>query len=184
MHAPRVWRRLKRWAEIFLDANMQRPFSSLAVLLIFGLVFQSALPLLGQSKDSIVGTWVLDLSKSDFMPENDALRSRTMVFEAVDKGVKCTITTLTERGNGRVTIDSSYTAHYDGKDVPIDSSALDTVALKRIDANTIERTGKIRGQVVETAAMKVSSDGKILTVTTKGTINGEDYSSSQVFARQ
>jgi hypothetical protein len=126
----------------------------------------------------------LDLAKSDFMPENDALRSRTMVFEAIDKGVKCTITTLTERGNGRVTVDNNYAAQYDGKDVPIDSSALDTVALRRVDANTVERTGKIRGKAVETATMKVATDGKVLTVTTEGSINGQDYSSTQVFNRQ
>lgn len=164
---------------------MQRTIPHLGLLFLFAcFLFQGARPMHGQSKDSLAGTWVLDLSKSDFVPDNDALRGRTMVFEAVNNGVKCTITTHTERGNGRVTVDNNFTAHYDGKDVPIDSSALDTVALKRIDANTVERTGKIRGKAVETATMKVSADGKVLTMTTTGTINGVDYSSTQIFDRQ
>lgn len=164
---------------------MQQPLRH-PVLLFLALVLlvQSSSRLFSQSKDSLSGTWELDLSKSDFVPDNDALRGRTMVFEALDNGVKCTITTHTERGNGRVTVDNNYTARYDGKDVPIDASALDTVALKRIDANTVERTGKIRGKAVETATMKVSADGKVLTVTTSGTINGIDYSSTQIFDRK
>src|SRR5262252_4123694 len=72
----------------------------------------------GQGANPLVGTWELDLSKSDFNPET-AIRERTMVFAAVDNGMTCKMTTLTERGNGRVTTESTYTAHYDGKDVPI-----------------------------------------------------------------
>ena len=107
-----------------------------------------------------------------------------MIFAPADNGVACKITTVTERGNGRVTTDSTYTARYDNRDVPIDSSSLDTVALRRIDANTYERTGKIRGKSAETATMKISTDGKILIVTTTGSNNGEDHSSTQKFVRQ
>ena len=63
-------------------------------------------------------------------------------------------------------------------------SPLDTVSLKRIDANTVKRTGKTHGKVVETMTMKVSADGKTLTVTTMGNFQGDDYSSVQVFDRQ
>jgi len=68
--------------------------------------------------------------------------------------------------------------------VPIEGSQLDTVALKRVDANTVERTGKVKGQVAETVTMKISGAGKILTMTTKGSIDGVDYSSTQVYAKQ
>lgn len=138
-------------------------------------------PVHGQSKDSILGTWVLDRGKSDFMPDNNNLFSRTMIFEAIDNGFNCTIRTESTR---RDMAETKYTAHYDGKDAPIDVSALDTVSLRRIDANTIERTGKIRGKAVETATMKVSADGKTLIITTKGSIDGQNYSSTQVFDRK
>lgn len=155
----------------------------LAILSIFVFLFVFSRPMLGQ-KDSLLGTWVLNRGSSDFMPENETLQSRTMFFEAAENGVKCTITTVNEAGNGRTTIDNTYLARYDGKDVPIDSSALDTVALKRIDANSVERIGKIRGKRVETATMKISADGKVLTVTTMGSIDGRDYRSTQIFERQ
>ena len=143
-------------------------------------------PALGQSKqvkDLLIGVWELDLSKSDFTPET-TIRVRTMVFSPVDNGVACKITTITERGNGRVTTEITYTARYDNKDVPIESPSLDTVALRKIDANTYGRTGKIRGKAAETATMKVSMDGKLLIVTTTGSIEGQDYSSTQLFVRQ
>jgi hypothetical protein len=77
-----------------------------------------------------------------------------------------------------------YTAGFDGNDYPIKGSTLEVVTLRRIDPRTVERTGKIKGQVVETATMKVSADGDVLTMTTKGTANGSTYSSTQVFERQ
>jgi len=58
------------------------------------------------------------------------------------------------------------------------------VALKRVNPTTTVRTGKIRGQATETATMVVSADSKVLTITTKGSGNGVDYSSTQVFNRK
>lgn len=135
----------------------------------------------GQAKDPFVGTWLLDRGKSDFMPYFP-LQRRTMIMAAVDNGVNCVIRTVSDR---QETTEVTYSAHYDGKDVPIESSALDTVSLRRIDANTVERKGKIRGNVVESALMKISADGKVLTIMTEGSIpNGEPYKSLQVFNRQ
>jgi hypothetical protein len=159
-----------------------RPLAPLC-LVIVAMLPQGARPILAQSKDSIIGAWLLDRSKSDFMPDTN-IQSRTMLFEAIDTGFKCTITTLRLGGNGETTTESTFTAHYDGKDVPIDSSALDTVSLRRIDANTIERTGKIKSKSVETATLTVSPDRKVLTIVTKGSVDGEDYSSTQVFNRK
>ena len=65
---------------------------------------------------------------------------------------------------------SVYTANYDGKPYPITGSATaDTVTLKRVDANTSERTDSKGGKVVQTFIRAVSNDGKTMTVTIKGT---------------
>jgi len=165
-----------------MTCSRPRFFHCLLVIAI-GVLCLAHARVLGQAADPLVGTWELDRSKSDFTPES-AIRERTLVFSAVDNGVMCKMTTLTERGNGRVTTDSTYTAHYDNKDVPIDSSALDTVALKRVDPKTFERSGKIRGKAVEAATMKISTDGKVLTITTTGSIDGQDYNNTQVFSRK
>jgi hypothetical protein len=134
----------------------------------------------GQTKDSLLGTWALDRGKSVFDPDT-TLQSRTISFEAKDGGVSFLQKTVTDRGN---TVQINFVAQYDGKDVPISGSQMDSVAFKRIDANTVERTGKIGGKVVETATAKVSNGGKTLTITTKGSIDGVDYSSTQVYVKQ
>jgi hypothetical protein len=46
---------------------------------------------------------------------------------------------------------------------------VDVVSLKRIDANSSERTDKKAGKVVQTYHRKVAADGKTMTVTRKGT---------------
>ena len=134
----------------------------------------------GADKDPLVGTWVLDRGKSVFDPDTE-LEGRTIIFDAKGGGISFVQRTVTAAGN---TIQSDYVASYDGKDVPISGSQLDTVALKRIDATKVERTGKMGGKVAETATMVISNAGKTLTIATKGSFGGVDYSSTQVFDKQ
>ena len=153
-----------------------------SILFVFGiaLLLSPAEGLLAQGKDPFVGNWQLSRGKSDFTPPFPFFK-RTVVIEAAEGGYKWVTKTVSDR---QQTIESTYTARLDGKDVPIENSNLDTMALRRIDANTIESTAKIKGAMVESATMKMSADGKVMTVTTKGSINGEEYSSVQVFLRQ
>lgn len=134
----------------------------------------------GADQDPLIGTWVLDRGNSVFDPETELL-GRAVIFEAKGAGLSFVQKTVTAAGN---TVQSDYVAGYDGKDVPISGSQLDTVALKRVNANTVERTGKIGGKVSESATMVVSNAGKTLTITTKGSFSGVDYSSTQVFEKQ
>ena len=63
-----------------------------------------------------------------------------MKIEAAGEGEKATTEGVNAAGTATKT---EYTAQYDGKDYPITGSqTADTVALKRIDARTIERTDK------------------------------------------
>jgi hypothetical protein len=150
------------------------------LLAILTLAFVSLAPAFSQAKDGLVGTWNLDRGKSVYEPDT-TLQSRMLIIEAKDGGISFVQKTVTERGN---TVQADFTAKYDSKDVPISGSQLDSVALKRVDANTVERSGKIKNAVVETMTLKLSNAGKTLTMTTKGTIEGDDYSSTQVFEKQ
>jgi hypothetical protein len=76
-----------------------------------------------------------------------------------------------------------YVAKPDGTDAPTKGGAIETFSMKRLDPLTFERTGKIKGAVVETATWKLSQDGKTLTVVTKGKIDDQEYSNTQVFER-
>jgi hypothetical protein len=141
------------------------------------------------------GTFRLNRAKSTFKQSQartgplglDAttVEWRTMKFEPVGAGIKHTTDTRTV-ANDTGFFREEYTANFDGTDAPLTlkATALDSVALKRIDANTIERVGKMRGQQVETSTWKLSEGGKVLTMTTKGSVEGIEYSSVQVFERR
>ena len=118
-----------------------------------------------QAADPIVGTWKLNVAKSTYSP-GPAPKSLTAKIEAAGEGEKVTADGV--RGDD-TPIQVVYTAQYDGKDHPITGSPMaDTVSLKRLDANTTERTDKKGGKVVQTLTRKLSSDGKTMTVTIKG----------------
>ena len=134
--------------------------------------------------DAFVGTWKLDVDNSVFDP-GPAPISRTMTVVAIDNGITHQIDSMIPlSGMTKTAVNFSYTAKFDGTDAPVmGSSNLETVSIKRVDARTIERVGKIRGMPAETCTMKVSPDGKRLTMVIKG--SGEfRYSSTQVFDRQ
>ena len=150
-------------------------------LTLVALLSLSVPPALAQAKDPFLGAWVLDADKSQFVP-GPGPEDRRMIFEAKDNGIRHITKTLNAFLS--TTDDIEYTARFDGKDYPITGTGLDTVSLKRIDANTIERTGKVRGKVTETGTMKVSADGKVLTVSLKGSYNGTDYRSVQILTRE
>lgn len=119
-----------------------------------------------QAADSIVGTWTLNAAKSTYNP-GPAPKSQTVKFEEVGEGIKSTGESVA--GDGTATR-TEYTANYDGKDYPLKGvKDADTVSLKRIDANTTERTDKKAGKVVRTYTRKLSADGKTITATVKGT---------------
>ena len=154
-----------------------------SVLLLIALAVASAAPV-AQTADQLIGVWNCDVFKSTYTTGQPPVR-RTITFAAVGDSLHFTQETTNEGFNTSDTIKLEYTAKIDGKDYPISNSALDTVALKRIDATTIERTGKIKGMPTETAVMKLSNRNKTMTITSNGTNDtGARYSRIEVFNRQ
>ena len=135
-----------------------------------------------QAADPIVGTWKLNVAKSTYSP-GPAPKSFTAKIEAAGEGEKVTADGV--RGDD-TPIHVEYTAQYDGKDYPISGSPMaDTVSLKRLDANTTERTDKKGGKVVQTLTRKLSSDGKTATITYKGTdAKGQPINNVGMFEKQ
>jgi len=129
--------------------------------------------------DSTVGAWTLNRAKSTF--SGPVPYGRVMKFEAAGDSIKETTYTFS---TDKPSVVVEFTARFDGNDYPISNSILTTVSLKRVDDQTVERTGKIGGQVVETETRTVSDNGKVLTVATKGNRDGAEYSSVQVYDRQ
>jgi len=137
------------------------------------------------SAQSEIGTWKLNTSKSRYTGITPR-QSMSVTIESQDGGIK--VHTVGVAGNGSA-IDYSYSAKYDGKDNPISGSGIpngaDTVAVKRINANTTEDTFKKGGKVVNTGSISVSADGKVRTIAAKGTgSDGKPTSIRAVYEKQ
>jgi len=141
---------------------------------------------LAQAKDPFLGTWRLDPAKSTFTGVTPT--KRTMTFARLPNGSLRHVIDTAGPGGGIVTNDvihQQYTFKIDGKDYPADPQMqVSTVSFTRVDSNTLERTGKYRGEVAETITYAVSQDGKTLIATQTGTANGVEVSNVQVFTRQ
>jgi hypothetical protein len=157
-----------------------RRFGLLAVIL--GIALGLGATVLAQA-DPFMGTWVLNVEKSDFMGGGGAaIRSRTITIAA--KGDMVTHTQDTYRQGNDAVQKIWYDTKYDGKDYgPVTGGAFDQVSFSRM-GRTMTRTAKNRGMDVETATYTLSADGKTMTVVTKGNNYGVMYGSTQVFEKK
>ena len=132
--------------------------------------------------DSNVGTWKLNLDKSKFSP-GPAPKSVTLTIEAHDNGIK--YTSHGENAQG-APIHVEFTAKYDGQDNPVTGSPdFNSIALKRVDAHTIEATIKKDGMVMGTSRTVISHDGKTRTLTSKAkNAAGQDVNNVVVYDKQ
>ena len=91
-------------------------------------------------------------------------RSGNITREVSDGGVKQTVTG--ERADGTAA-NSSHTAKYDGKDVPVTGNApYDTIAFKQVNANTLtDERKKMGGSYKATGRTVISNGGKTMTMT-------------------
>jgi hypothetical protein len=135
-----------------------------------------------QPKDPFVGTWKLNVAKSKFSP-GPPPKSSTVTVESAGSGYKVSV--KTEPASGP-TQEWSYTTNLDGKDSPItgNSPNADTIASKRIDANTLENVSKQGGKATVTSRIVISADGKTRTNTQTGTdAKGQKVNNVLVFER-
>jgi hypothetical protein len=147
-----------------------------ASVFILGVVLVTAAGVLSAQSNPRVGTWHNNLAKSKYSP-GPAPKSQVLKIEAAGEGEKVTSESVSSTGAKAVSV---YTANYDGKPYPITGSeTADMVSLKRIDANTSERTDSKGGKVVQTFQRVVSKDGKTMTVTVKG-MNAQGQAISNV----
>lgn len=172
-----------------------------------GMVFGIALTMFGilvraQGADPIVGTWVLNVAKSTFGPGPiPKSESRTYVMEgqetrATFKGVteprryvtvrqEIKATSVRVDSDGRSTTED-WTVVYDGRDRPVTGNPdADMRSQRRIDPSTTEFTQKKNGKVVIIGTEAISTDGRVLTITTRGTnARGETINGVVVFEKQ
>jgi len=128
----------------------------------------SAVALAAEAASLLTGTWNLNLAKSRFdpgpPPKSD---SRTYVDSA--QGVTVTVNIVTASGS-TIAEHSSYA--YDGKDYPI-------------TGNPTIITQKLSGNVVGTETRVISADGRVMTISSKGTdAKGAPFERVAVYDKQ
>jgi hypothetical protein len=134
--------------------------------------------------DNTIGTWKLNMDKSKYTGAPMPVKSLMANREAADGGVKHT--TTGEQADG-TPINATYTAKYDGKEVPVTgNSPYDRIAVQQVNANTLTETRKkTDGKYQATSRIVVSAGGKVLTSTIKGINNdGKDFTAVFVFEKQ
>ena len=121
---------------------------------------------LAQTADPASGSWVLNVSKSKYTP-GPPPKSETRTYEVTGPTVKFTSKGIDAEGKPTAVL---INGNYDGKDYPMTGSPdADAISYKRVDVSTLEFTQKKATKVVGTGTRAVSKDGKVLTVTYKGT---------------
>jgi hypothetical protein len=141
---------------------------TIGVVLAVGVVLGIGVAdLSAQMSDPRIGTWKLNVEKSKYSP-GPAPQSVMVKVELAGQGEKTTTDFVNADGTRTTT---EYTANFDGKNSPLTGSQFgtDMVSLKRINARTTERTDKKGDKLVQVLTRVVSQDGKMMTVTTKGT---------------
>jgi hypothetical protein len=113
------------------------------------------------------GRWKLNVAKSKFIG-TQAPKSETRTVVAQGNGETVTYEGIAANGSP---ISYSFTSNLDGKDSPISGTqplGSDTVAARRVDANTVRSISKKAGKTIYTTKTVVSKDGKVSTQMTIG----------------
>jgi hypothetical protein len=117
---------------------------------------------LAQASDPVTGTWRLNVAKSNYQGGAPP-KSQTTTLHAVDGGLH----EIVERANADGTTTRwEVVAKYDGRDHPVKGDpSRDTVAMTRVDRNTVDIVNKKAGAVVSRMRILVAPDGKSRTNT-------------------
>ena len=157
-----------------------KPRLSIVVVWLFVLSLTS-----WAADNPLIGSWKVNLAKTKYNAGAPP-KSQVIRYEMVGDALKLTADIVNAQGK----VTNSYTAKYDGKDYPFTSTAPDAVAgqtvrLKRVDANTTQRTTYFKGKQIGTVTEVVSKDGKTLTRTQKGVnAQGQPIDNVQVLDKQ
>ncbi len=115
-----------------------------------------------QPSDRLAGTWRLNVAQSKYTSAA-APKSQTTTLLAVEGGIQ----EIVERVNADGTTTRwDVTAKYDGRDYPVKGDpSRDTVAMTKVDENTVDVVNKKAGAVVSRMRIVVAADGQSRTNT-------------------
>ena len=111
-----------------------------------------------RADDLLVGTWVLDLSKSKFEP-GTAPRSQTRVYRESGNGTICTVVTVERDGSSRTV---EFPMNFDGEAQKVTGSeTMDEIRMSQVTPLKSEATIKHAGQVVAKSERELVSPNEL-----------------------
>ena len=133
------------------------------------------------AENPFAGTWKVNGAKSKLA--GSGIGSGGVRVESDGKTYKASVDNTDEKGQP---VKFDYEASLDGKPSKVTGSpTMDEISLKRVNAHTIDATGKKDGKVVYTDKRTVSPDGKTYTISRAGTgADGKKYHATIVFDKQ
>jgi hypothetical protein len=156
-----------------------RSLTRAVLSLMFVLV---AVPTAAQGVPNLSGTWVMDVSKSDFgmMP---APAGRTDIIDHKEPALVIKRTTMTPNGE----VASTLTYAVDGKPYVNKAGGNDISSVLKWEAATLVVVSTVEtpnGQATITDRFSVSEDGKVLTQRRAINIQGQELAQTIVLAKQ
>ena len=149
------------------------------VLSIAALIAIAVVTTAAQGSDPWLGTWKLNPAKS-----KAPFTSGTTVFEGTADTLNGTVDLV---GTDGTKFHWTFSAKYDGKDHPATGASPfgDTLAITRVDKNTIRIVSKLAGKPTIVQTIVVAPDGKTRTTTAKGTDGkGQPVDSMSFYEKQ
>ena len=156
------------------------PVWTIPVVLALGLV-----PLQAAAQGDLrTGTWELNLAKSTFSP-GPPPRRQTLTFQAAGPQWMALLQGVDASGKPINPDMDDLAITFDGRDHATPNMDYDTTAWKRSSANKYEIIRKKAGQIVLTATNEIATDGKTMTISTKGVnANGQPVHNISVYDKQ
>jgi len=160
----------------------RKSIALIAVLVAAGLAAAS-IKAQAAGADPFIGTFVMNAAKSTSDPGPLPKSAKVTTVDLGQGKLKTNSETVLQDGS---TMKTESTYAYDGKDYPVTGNPnVETVAIKRTDANTLEVTEKKAGNVVATLTVKASADGKTINTAFNGTnAEGKPMKGAGVYERQ
>ena len=147
---------------------------------VLALTVSSAILAQSSQSDPRIGTWKLDVAKS----KDNTRKSDTRTYTQSGDSVTVHIDIVNSDGSTQT---YGYTGKADGKDYPWTGQVpggAETVSIKRV-GDTFIAQGKKGGKVLFTTKTTFSADGKVMTLTTKGTgADGKPIDAVRVYDKQ
>lgn len=118
-----------------------------------------------ESSNPFVGTWVLNVARSEFNPPDSALKSEVVAIRSQKNGLIFTFDIVDAEGNETR---AETAPKFDEELYPVTGSDFEeSIKMRRVDARSFEHVTFYGGEEISSVLVTVSDDGETSTATVK-----------------